>query len=236
MDRRLKIRYGLIAGVISLGVGGYFTVNNMILTDMRGIELDKNTIDKNKQAKADFDLDSIKPLSEKELLENSIKRTTGWGEDLNYGSQGVVGGIYVPSVDIKLPITKGIGKNSLSRGVGTAFEDRDMGKGNYVLLGHNSPNRHVLFSPLEDMKTGDKIYVSDATWMYEYETIDKKRIHQSQGEVMDNTEENIITLITCFGGLNTDKRTVVTGKFQHKYPISGAEKEIKTALNIKEDS
>ncbi|PGF05056.1 class A sortase [Bacillus toyonensis] len=236
MERRLKIRYGLIAGIVALGVGGYYIVDSMLQTDMRGIELDKNTIDENKKAKADFDLDSVKPLSEQELLENSLKRSTGWGKDLHYGNQGVVGGIYIPSVDIKLPISKGIGNNSLSRGVGTGFEDREMGKGNYVLLGHNSPNKHVLFSPLEDMKTGDIIYVTDATWMYEYETTDKKRIHQSQGEVMDNSTEDIITLITCFGGLNTDKRTVVTGKLKHRYPVSDAEKEVKTSLNIKESA
>ncbi|MED3004662.1 hypothetical protein P4316_17570 [Bacillus thuringiensis] len=59
MERRLKIRYGLIAGIIALGVGGYYVVDSMLQTDMRGIELDKNTIDENKKAKADFDLDSI---------------------------------------------------------------------------------------------------------------------------------------------------------------------------------
>ncbi|MGF2715657.1 class A sortase [Bacillus cereus] len=234
MDKRLKIRYGLIAGIITLGVGGYFAVDSMIQTNMRGIELDKDTINKNKKENADFNLEGVKPLSEQELLENSVKRTTGYGKDINYGSRGVIGGIYVPSVDIKLPISKGVGNNSLSRGVGTAFEDREMGKGNYVLLGHNSPNKHVLFSPLEDMAVGDKIYVTDATNMYEYETTEKKRIHQSQSEVMNNTEQDMITLITCFGGLNTTKRTVVTGKLKQKYPVSDAEKKIKTSLNIKE--
>lgn len=235
MEKRLKVRYSLITGVLALGVGGYFYVNSLIETNMEDIELTQEVIAQNSNEKADFNLENIKPVSEKEILENNADRRLGLSNDEHtVGMKGIIGGLYVPSVDMKLPIFKGIGQKSLSRGSGTAFEDRNMGEGNFVLLGHNSPNKYVLFSPLERMNTGDLIYTTDATWVYEYETTEKKRIHQSQGEVMNNSDQNMITLITCFGGLNTDKRTVITGKLKHKYPVSEAEKEVKEQLNLKD--
>ncbi len=43
------------------------------------------------------------------------------------------------------------------------------GQGNYALASHNYGDMTLLFSPLVNLKVGDKIYTTDLEYVYEYE-------------------------------------------------------------------
>lgn len=55
----------------------------------------------------------------------------------------------------------------------------------------------VLFSPLEQTKIGQKIYLTDLTHIYTYQISMKKIVSPKAVWLANDTSENIVTLITC---------------------------------------
>ena len=136
----------------------------------------------------------IKDIKE-EIVEKNYKM------DYNTDNQ-ILGYVVVPSVDLALPITQGINKtedNMLFSAV-TNLQEQQMGKGNYVLSSHRlGTSQSLLFSPLHNVVTGDKVYITDTQKTYEY-TVYKTFLFDS-AEV-DTLKEikgyNITTLYTCY--------------------------------------
>lgn len=98
----------------------------------------------------------------------------------------------------------------MSTGAGTMREDQVMGKGNYPLAGHYMTAKGVLFSPIEDTKIGQKVYLTDLKKVYVYRIYMKRVVDPTAVWLVNNTKSNIVTLITCAdGGIN---RWAVRGK------------------------
>ncbi|HAQ0366253.1 TPA: class A sortase [Enterococcus faecium] len=121
--------------------------------------------------------------------------------DYNTTNQ-ILGYVVIPSVDLALPVTEGINKetdNMLYSAV-TNLQEQQMGKGNYVLSSHRlGTSQSLLFSPLHKVTEGDKVYITDTQKTYEY-TVYKTFLFDS-AEV-DTLKEikgyNITTLYTCY--------------------------------------
>lgn len=95
-------------------------------------------------------------------------------------AQGVekypTGYVSVPSVGIFLPIFWGANNYTLSLGAAKDYYvDAEMGKGNYVLAGHNMDSYGVLFSNLVYVKIGDtiKLYGKDKIYYY---TVNRNKV------------------------------------------------------------
>ena len=114
----------------------------------------------------------------------------------------IIGYVVVPEVDLALPITEGINKevdNMLFSAV-TNLQGQQMGKGNFVLSSHRlGSSQSLLFSPLHNVVTGDKVYITDTQKTYEY-TVYKTFLFESSE--VDTLKEikgyNITTLYTCY--------------------------------------
>lgn len=135
------------------------------------------------------------PNIKEEIIEKNYKM------DYNTDNQ-ILGYVVVPSVDLALPITKGINKtddNMLFSAV-TNLQNQQMGKGNFVLSSHRlGTSQSLLFSPLHNVVTGDKVYITDTQKTYEY-TVYKTFLFESSE--VDTLKEikgyNITTLYTCY--------------------------------------
>ena len=80
--------------------------------------------------------------------------------------------------------------------------------GNQVIFAHA---RDGLFSNLENVETGMKIYVlTDDDW-YTYEVGEIKEVYPNQTEVIAPTEHEQLTLYTC-SGYKDSKRLIVVSK------------------------
>lgn len=140
----------------------------------------------------------------------------------------IVGQICIPSSGINLPIAKGINNTNLAFSAATFRNNMRMGQGNYALAGHNMSNLgpKLLFSPLYyKAKRGQNIYLTDLRKVYVYEITQKKFVSKYRVDLVQNTHQKIITLITCDAtGAN---RLMVRGKYVNSFSYRHAPKKIR---------
>lgn len=110
-----------------------------------------------------------------------------------------------------LPIEKGLSNTNMAIGACTMRSDQVMGEGNYPLAGHCMTSSGSLFSPLENVQIGNKVYITDMTTIYVYKINIKKIVEPTAVWLVDNTKSPIITLITCADG--GQKRWALIGNF-----------------------
>lgn len=139
-------------------------------------------------ADADFEFEEVQSLSIQDVLRAQASTE-------NYP---VIGSMYVPSVEMQLPILKGVSNDALAVGAGTMKPDQKLGEGNYSLAAHYIEGRDVLFGPLYRAKVGDAIFVTDGSQIYEYKINNKNVILSTDTHVInDQADKKMLTLITC---------------------------------------
>ncbi|MCY7750462.1 class A sortase [Bacillus inaquosorum] len=157
---------------------------------------------KNNEKEAAFEFDSIQPP---DLME-AIK--AGFDHD----QKAIIGRITIKSVDLELPILKGTTNENLLIGAATMRPDQKMGEGNYPLAGHHLKQKSLLFGPLLNIKKGAKIVITDFKKDYIYSVTSTEAISEIHADVIQNTKEKEITLITCDKAVETKGRLAVKGK------------------------
>lgn len=93
---------------------------------------------------------------------------------------------------------------------GTAFPGD---KGNVFIYGHSSSEikspYDKIFMNLNDMETGDQIVVNYKDKIYTYGVREKKIVEKDDLSVTEQSEEKIITLMTCWPIGTVDKRLII---------------------------
>lgn len=137
----------------------------------------------------------------------------------------VAGHIQIPSIHCDLPIYRGANPDTLSLGAATFFyDDAEMGKGNYVLAGHNMEEPSVLFSDLFDVQEGDRMELTGKNRVYHYQ-VTKRFVVPEQFKLIDGLPESHsflalpesgekpkLTLFTCIYTAHGKERYVVQGE------------------------
>lgn len=162
---------------------------------------------KNADMEASFDFEESQSLSLFDILKAQATR-----EDIP-----AIGSITIPSVELELPIVKGVGKESLAVGAGTMKPDQQMGAGNYALASHFFEGKDILFGPLYDVQIGSTIYLSDLNNIYEYVVTIKKIIEATDVYIIDETDDTLLTLITC--AEKGTKRLALQAEFKAKQEV-----------------
>ena len=134
--------------------------------------------------------------------------------------KNAVGQINIPKLHLKLNILKGTNQTNMMYGATTMLPNQQMGKGNYVLAGHNMKHKGILFSDLilndkPQVKKGDVIYLTDGTHKYKYEVFSTKTVHKTNTDCLNDSKDPILTLFTCTkddGSGTTPYRFVVQAK------------------------
>lgn len=188
-----------IVAVILLIVGLILIFNKQISNQLIShnqhttlTSLTKKEIDKNQRKKGMYDFSKVKSMDVAQATKSQIKKTSG-----------AIGALAIPEVNMHLPVMLGLSDDAMSTGGGTMRADQKMGQGNYPLAGHYMTAKGILFSPLEDVKKGELIYLTDLKKVYVYRIYMKKVVDPSAVWLVNNTKRKIITLITCAdGGVN----------------------------------
>lgn len=175
-------------------------------------QVSKEALEKNKQREVSFDFDKVKSLSSEAILKSQLN---GKKRELP-----VIASIAIPSVNIRLPIFKGLSNEALFYGAGTLAPDQEMGEGNYALASHLSDQPELLFTPLENMTIGEKIYLTDLTNVYTYVAVSKETVDPTAIEVLAVVpDKQLVTLITC-GDLYAQSRLVIQGELENVVPMN----------------
>lgn len=120
-----------------------------------------------------------------------------------------IGSISIPDLDLVVPIIQGTTNARLKAGA-TTYDDTKLGKGNFVLLGHNMGEQGILFSDVPQLKKGGKLNVTVGKQSKSYHVTKKEVVHYTNGKAMLPTKRNQVTLITCDKRTATDYRIVIT--------------------------
>ncbi len=91
-------------------------------------------------------------------------------------------------------------------------------QGNVVIFGHSSGqwwapgNYKFIFTVLDKVKIGDKIYIDYQGTRYTYRMYDSKIVPPTELSVLNQGSDNILTLITCTPVGTSAKRLIVIAK------------------------
>lgn len=151
-------------------------------------------------------------------------------EAINMGvNKQVFAQIHIPVRGLTLPIFRSANQYTLSLGAATYFyEDAEMGKGNYVLAGHNMEMPGVLFSDIQKLSVGEVMDLISNDSIYRYK-VTRKFIVPEYFKLIDGVpEENsflslpkkgekpLLTLFTCVYTVQGKERYVVQGELQQQ--------------------
>lgn len=129
----------------------------------------------------------------------------------------VIAGLFIPSIDLKIPVYYGTKPFALENGVGL-LENTDListEKGRHtVLTSHSGLSLSRLFTDLPKMKIGDKFYIKkDDGEVLAYKAVEKNVILPTQIEYIQNEPgRNLTTLITCVPLFVNTHRLLVKGE------------------------
>ncbi len=134
----------------------------------------------------------------------------------------------IPKIGLIAEIREGTSEENLNSYIGH-FEETQKEKGNIGLAAHNRGYRVNYFNRLKELEIGDEIIYTYSGVSKFYEVISKSIITDTNWEVLENTTDNRLTLITCMENQPTNRRCVQAIEKKMKENDSGyREIQIKT--------
>ncbi|WP_338192351.1 class A sortase [Aerococcus viridans] len=182
----------------------YLNQQDVAVANYTAEELQENVSD---QSNGQFDFNEVRNVSATEV--NQVRTDIESGEaDLD-----VLGAVAIPDANLNTAVIKGMSDVAMVSGAGTMFPDQVMGQGNYTLASHHiGYGTDILLNNISDSVTvGDKIYLTDLTNVYVYETFFVEAVNPDQVQYISQevTGNPIITLMTCTADLT--QRWIVQG-------------------------
>lgn len=126
-------------------------------------------------------------------------------------TEETIGKLKIPKLEIEAEIKEGIDLEILANSIGH-FKNSSLWDGNIALASHNrgSSVAHY-FEGIHLLDVGDEIIYTTNMGERRYQVFSQKEISNTDWSVTLNTEENMITLITCVTG-QPEKRLCVQAK------------------------
>lgn len=111
----------------------------------------------------------------------------------------VVGKIEIKKIDLEMPIIKEATVKHLKVSACTVVSDRKMGvQNNFVIAGHRGRSYGRHFNRLSELVIGDSMTLTNETGeSFTYVVDSVNIVDQSELSVLENNEQDEVTLITC---------------------------------------
>ncbi|MCS6908727.1 MAG: class D sortase [Anaerolineales bacterium] len=124
--------------------------------------------------------------------------------------------IQIPAIKVDAPIVQGDGWEQLKKGVGQSLGTPNPGeKGNVVLSAHNDIFGEI-FRDLDKLQKGDEVILYTSQRAFTYEVVSTKIVEPTAVEVMAQTAEPIVTLISCYPYMVDNQRIVVVARLKDR--------------------
>lgn len=199
----------------------YLNQQDVAVANYTAEELQENASD---QSNGQFDFNEVRNVSATEV--NQVRTDIESGEaDLD-----VLGAVAIPDANLNTAVIKGMSDVAMVSGAGTMFPDQVLGQGNYTLASHHiGYGTDILLNNISDSVTvGDKIYLTDLTNVYVYETFFVEAVNPDQVQYISQevTGNPIITLMTCTADLT--QRWIVQGNLTETVAFGEAPADVQT--------
>lgn len=132
-------------------------------------------------------------------------------DELDMQENKNIGNLEIPKINLTADIAEGIDLDTISSYIGH-FSNSSVWDGNIALASHNrgSEVKHY-FENIDKLDKGDVIIYRNEIGERRYKVYSIREIEYTDWSVTENTEENIITLITCITN-KPELRLCVQGK------------------------
>ncbi len=131
-------------------------------------------------------------------------------EDDMYYSGGHFATLRIPDIDLSVKVYEGTTTKVLAKGVGH-FKDSSVWDGNVCLAAHNR-GTNAYFEDIHNLDYGAEIRLSTKLGTRKYEVYSIEKISVDDTSDLQNTSDNIITLITCVKNQSDKYRWCVQAK------------------------
>lgn len=176
----------IVLGIAIMAVPFYYHFHGQNKTD-KLIEQFEKTLEDNKDE------------TEKSKKEDKDQTTLNKEDAALLSEEDVIGIIEIEAIDIRYPVLEGAGDSQIRYAIGHISETAGLGeKGNCVLCGHNGSRNGTFFTNLNQLNIGDEVKITDKKGnVHMYEVADTYVIGPYDNTVKNQTEEEILTLLTC---------------------------------------
>lgn len=137
--------------------------------------------------------DTSNNVTEEKTIEEQVVEVLA----LDDNDKNIIGYISIDKIGLeKAPIAEGTDLKTIGKYVGH-FENTSYLDGNVCLCSHNRGSNAAFFGELKNLSEGDIITYITKYETKQYEVKEVKQIEETDLSVLEQTEENQITLITC---------------------------------------
>ena len=130
-------------------------------------------------------------IDEKSALINSDNNITN--EEIN---DQIIGTLKIEKINLEAPIKEGSNSEVLKSFIGH-IEDTAIYDGNVGLAAHNRGNQYSFFSRLNELVEGDIVVYETPYGDRNYQVNTISVILETDWQLLSNTKENKLTMITC---------------------------------------
>ena len=206
MKKKLK---NLLGGLlISFGL---LIVLGSIVLNLEQRAMQKEAINEFRQMVEDSRDVSLKEEPNKDEANEDVK--TDAAADVSVKENDILYILRIPIIESESPVREGVSDGVLADSLGHEPGTAYIGEiGNCVIAGHRNYSFGKFFNRLNEVEIGDNIYVDTKDATYKYEVYDIIVVEPDDLSVLDNTDEEIITLYTCTPVVIGTHRLVVKAK------------------------
>jgi sortase A len=123
--------------------------------------------------------------------------------------------IHIPAIEVDAPVVQGDSWEQLKKGVAQHAGSADPGQsGNLVLSAHDDIYGEI-FRHLDQLQRGDEVIIYTATRSFTYIVASVEIVKPTAVEVMAQTPNSVVTLISCYPYMVDNQRIIVQAILQN---------------------
>ncbi len=244
----LKIAVCALVFLLALGITLYPFVSNYLAEKYQSTamaaysdaisRMDDTTLMREREAAQQFNRSiGVISMSGPDAISRLNAARDGYDDLLNVNNNGIMGYIRIPAIDVELPIYHGVENSTLEQGVGH-LPGSSLPVGgestHAVLAAHSGLASQRMFTDLEQLREGDRFYLSVLGETLAYEIDQMLVVEPDDAAALElQPGMDLVTLITCTPYAVNTHRLLVRGK---RVPYEPAQDEVVEAEAAPEPS
>lgn len=135
-------------------------------------------------------------MNPSDIITDSSFENVTYNQEENISDKDILGILTIEKIGLKASVKEGSNKNVLENYIGH-IENTATYDGNIGLAGHNRGNKYSYFARINELEKGDIITYQTKFFTRNYKIDNIQTILENDWTLLEDTEQNKLTLITC---------------------------------------